>query len=223
MTSADFDPNSPQYGYPPAGSPQWSHAQPGGLGMRFFARLIDGILVNIVVFLLSIFLFDRDYWCLVTGLFSGVLMFGYFVLFEVSQQRHPGQEAARPGCPRPGRGAETGCEAVRHPQLVHVARRGALPRPAAGVRRLRRHRGDDQRQPHQAGQARRVGRRYPGRQELRYVKISRRCCRRSSPTSTAIPCSSGASGSKASNCDFTNAAGMKWPWPAGLPASDQFR
>jgi uncharacterized RDD family membrane protein YckC len=84
MTSADFDPNSPQYGYPPAGSPQWARAQPGGLGARFFARLIDGILVNIVVFVLSIFLFSQDYWWLVTGLFSGVLMFGYFVLLEVT-------------------------------------------------------------------------------------------------------------------------------------------
>lgn len=46
--------------------------------------MIDGILVNIVAFFLSMFLFDRDYWFLVTGLFSGVLMFGYFVLFEVT-------------------------------------------------------------------------------------------------------------------------------------------
>jgi uncharacterized RDD family membrane protein YckC len=84
MTSADFDPNSPQYGYPPAGSPQWAHAQPGGLGARFFARLIDGILVNIAAFVLLIFLFDQDYWFLVNGLFSGVLMFGYFVLLEVT-------------------------------------------------------------------------------------------------------------------------------------------
>jgi uncharacterized RDD family membrane protein YckC len=92
MTPADFDPNSPEYGYPPADSPQWSHAHPGGLGARFFARLIDGIVVNIVVFLLSVFLFDRDYWWLVTGLFSGVLMFGYFVLFEVSQGSTPGKK-----------------------------------------------------------------------------------------------------------------------------------
>ena len=68
-TPADFDPNP---------------GRPGGLGRRFFARVIDGILVNIVAFLLSFFLFDRDYWFLVTGLFSGVLMFGYFVLFEVT-------------------------------------------------------------------------------------------------------------------------------------------
>jgi uncharacterized RDD family membrane protein YckC len=83
MTPADFDPNSPQYGYPPADSPQWSHAQPGGLGMRFFARLIDGILVNLAALGLSIVLFDWDYWWMVTGLFSGVMMFGYFVLLEV--------------------------------------------------------------------------------------------------------------------------------------------
>ena len=79
MTSADFN---PQYGYPPAGSP---HGRPGGLGARFVARFIDGILINIVVFVLSLVLFDRDYWWLVTGLFSGVLMFGYFVLLEVTQ------------------------------------------------------------------------------------------------------------------------------------------
>jgi uncharacterized RDD family membrane protein YckC len=92
MTPADFDPNSPQYGYPPAGSPQGSPTRPGGLGLRFFARLIDGILVNIVAFVLSIFLFDTDYWFLATGLFSGALMFGYFVLFEVSQGATPGKK-----------------------------------------------------------------------------------------------------------------------------------
>jgi uncharacterized RDD family membrane protein YckC len=91
MTSADFDPDSPQYGYSPAGPPQWAHAQPGGLAARFFARLIDGILVNIVAFLLSMFLFDKGYWYLATGLFSGVLMFGYFVLFEVTYGATPGK------------------------------------------------------------------------------------------------------------------------------------
>ena len=92
MTSADFDPNSPQYGYPAAGSPPWAHAHPGGIGRRFFARVIDGILVNIVAFLLSFFMFDRDYWFLATGLFSGVLMFGYFVLFEVTYGASPGKK-----------------------------------------------------------------------------------------------------------------------------------
>lgn len=56
--------------------------KPGGLTRRFLARLIDGILVNIVAVLLAFFAFDRDYWFLTTGVFSGVLMFGYFVLFE---------------------------------------------------------------------------------------------------------------------------------------------
>ena len=83
MTSADFDPNAPQYRFP-AGSPQRPYVQPGDLAPRFFARLIDGILVNIVVFVLTLFFFP-DYWWLVTGLFSGVLMFGYFVLLEVTQ------------------------------------------------------------------------------------------------------------------------------------------
>ena len=84
MTTPDFDPNSPQYGYPPADSPRWSHAQPGGVGVRFFARVIDGILVNLAALGLSVVLFDWDYWWMVTGLFSGVLMFGYFVLLEVN-------------------------------------------------------------------------------------------------------------------------------------------
>ena len=83
MTSADFDPNSPAYRFP-AGSPQRPYVQPGGLAQRFFARLIDGIVVNIVVFVLTLFVFP-DYRWLVTGLFSGVLMFGYFVLLETTQ------------------------------------------------------------------------------------------------------------------------------------------
>jgi uncharacterized RDD family membrane protein YckC len=84
MTSADFDPS---FGY----AAQGSGGRAGGLGTRFFARFIDGILVNIVVFLVSFFLLDQDYWWLVTGLFSGVLMFGYFVLFEVSNGATPGK------------------------------------------------------------------------------------------------------------------------------------
>lgn len=77
MTSADFDPN---YSYAPHGG----GGRAGGLGARFFARLIDGVLVNVVAFVLSLFVFEDDYPWLVTGLFSGALMFGYFVLFEVT-------------------------------------------------------------------------------------------------------------------------------------------
>jgi uncharacterized RDD family membrane protein YckC len=78
MTSADFDPS---YGY----APHRGSGRPGGLGARFLARLMDGVLVNVVAFFLSLFLFEDQYPWLVTGLFSGVLMFGYFVLFEVTQ------------------------------------------------------------------------------------------------------------------------------------------
>jgi uncharacterized RDD family membrane protein YckC len=51
MTTGDPDPNSPQYGYPPPSA----HGQhPGGLGVRFLARLIDGIIVNIAAFVRSL-------------------------------------------------------------------------------------------------------------------------------------------------------------------------
>jgi uncharacterized RDD family membrane protein YckC len=93
MTPADFDPSSPQYGYPSANQPPPARAQqPGGLGLRFLARLIDGIVVNIVAFLLSLFLFEKDSLFLATSLFSGILMFGYFVFFEVTYGSCPGKK-----------------------------------------------------------------------------------------------------------------------------------
>jgi uncharacterized RDD family membrane protein YckC len=85
MTSADFDPH---YGHPPADSP---HGRAGGLGSRFFARLIDGILVMPLVFVLGYFLFDKDDWLLVAGLLRGILHFGYFVFFEVTYGVTPGK------------------------------------------------------------------------------------------------------------------------------------
>ena len=65
--------------------------QPGGLGLRFAARLIDGIIVNIVAFVLA-FAIDAlsNYW--VTGLFSGLLTFIYFVAFETTQGWTPGKK-----------------------------------------------------------------------------------------------------------------------------------
>jgi uncharacterized RDD family membrane protein YckC len=90
MTSADFSPHSPEYRRAPAGSSQRPYIHPGSLGPRFFARLIDGVLVNFVAFVLTLFFFP-DYWWLVTGVFSGVLMFGYFVLFEVTRGASPGK------------------------------------------------------------------------------------------------------------------------------------
>lgn len=47
------------------------------------------MLVNILAVVLSIFVFGDQYPFLVTGLFSGVLTFGYFVLFETTQGASP--------------------------------------------------------------------------------------------------------------------------------------
>lgn len=95
MTTGDFDPNGPGYSsgygqpgaYPPPqgwGQPSAWGQKPGGLGRRFWARLLDGVFIYIVAIVLSLFFFDDDYPFLVTGLFSGVLTFGYFILFEVT-------------------------------------------------------------------------------------------------------------------------------------------
>ena len=65
--------------------------QPGGLGVRFFARLIDGIIVHIFGFFLA-FVLDVLSSIWVTGLFSGLLTFIYFVAFEVSQGWTPGKK-----------------------------------------------------------------------------------------------------------------------------------
>lgn len=92
MTTGDFDPNAPQYGeagaYPP---PPAAGGEPGGLGLRFLARLIDGILVGIVAILLAV-LIGATSNILVTGLFSGLLTFIYFVAFEVTQGWSPAKK-----------------------------------------------------------------------------------------------------------------------------------
>ncbi len=89
MSTGDFDPNYPPQtgGYPP---PPPYGAQPGGLGIRFLARIIDGIIVGFLAGILtSLFGFGKDTimgvpsYSLVAGLFSGLLMFAYFVGFEV--------------------------------------------------------------------------------------------------------------------------------------------
>lgn len=105
MTSGNFGPDSPGYGpqygqpggYPPpqswgAPQPSWGlqpGTRPGTLGRRFVARVLDGVLVGVISTVLSVFVFSDDYPFLVTGLFSGVLTFGYFVLFEVTQGATP--------------------------------------------------------------------------------------------------------------------------------------
>jgi uncharacterized RDD family membrane protein YckC len=81
---------NPQYGeqgaYPPV-----SGGQPGGLLVRWLARIIDGILVAIVSYAL---VFATDSWSnvMVTGLFTGVLTFVYFLAFEQLIGSTPGKK-----------------------------------------------------------------------------------------------------------------------------------
>lgn len=82
----------PSYGsdprsYPP---PFPASLEPAGLVVRFFARLIDGIIVGIVSFVLSFFT-DTLSSIWVTGLFTGLLMFVYFLAFETTQGWTPGK------------------------------------------------------------------------------------------------------------------------------------
>jgi uncharacterized RDD family membrane protein YckC len=61
------------------------------LGLRFAARLIDGIIVNVVAFIIAFAIGSvSNYW--VTGLFSGLLMFLYFLAFESTQGWTPGKK-----------------------------------------------------------------------------------------------------------------------------------
>jgi uncharacterized RDD family membrane protein YckC len=90
MTTGDFQPQPGQYGEPGAYPPP-SGQEPGGLALRFAARLIDGIIVNIVAFVLAFAIGAlTNYW--VTGLFSGLLMFLYFLAFETTQGWTPGKK-----------------------------------------------------------------------------------------------------------------------------------
>ncbi|HME47614.1 RDD family protein [Mycobacterium sp.] len=89
MTTGDFDPGDAG-AYPEAPRPTRGR-QPGPLGLRFVARLIDGIIVGLVGFLLAV-LFHVSGDILITGLFSGLLTFIYFVAFEVTQGWTPAKK-----------------------------------------------------------------------------------------------------------------------------------
>lgn len=89
MTSGSFEPQPGQYGQPGGGYP--TGGQPGGLLIRWFARIIDGIIVGIVSWLLA-FATDSASNIMVTGLFTGVLMFVYFFAFETTQGWTPGKK-----------------------------------------------------------------------------------------------------------------------------------
>ncbi|WP_101947064.1 RDD family protein [Mycobacterium sp. 3519A] len=90
MTSGEYQPQPGQYGEP-GGYSQPVGQEPGGLVPRFVARFIDGIIVNVVAIVIAIAIGSlNNYW--VTGLFSGLLMFLYFLVFESSQGWTPGKK-----------------------------------------------------------------------------------------------------------------------------------
>ena len=109
MTTGNYDPNAsgdpniPSYpgGYPPPPNPYGAGhpapqigygyaSNPGGLGLRWGARVIDGLLVTIVAWVLAMVV-GASSSILVTGLFTGALMFVYFVAMEVTQGRTLGK------------------------------------------------------------------------------------------------------------------------------------
>jgi uncharacterized RDD family membrane protein YckC len=91
MTSGDFQPQPGPYGEPGGYPPPSGGQEPGGLGLRFVARLIDGVIVGIVAFVLA-FAIDAVTNVWITGLFSGLLTFIYFVAFETTQGWTPGKK-----------------------------------------------------------------------------------------------------------------------------------
>jgi uncharacterized RDD family membrane protein YckC len=80
---------APSYGYP--GQGPVGGAQPGSLGIRFAARLIDSIIVSVVSWIIA-FAVSGDSYVYVGGILAGLLTFGYFVGFEVSQGWTPAKK-----------------------------------------------------------------------------------------------------------------------------------
>lgn len=82
MTTGGFDQQPSTYS---------TGGQPGGLLPRWLARIIDGIVIAIVAFFLA-FATDSLSNVWVTGLFTGLLTFVYYVAFEVTQGWTPGKK-----------------------------------------------------------------------------------------------------------------------------------
>jgi uncharacterized RDD family membrane protein YckC len=83
------DPYGVPGGYPSTPPTAWG-GRPGSLGIRWGARIIDGLLVGLVAGLLAS-LFNSGTSIMVTGIFTGLMMFVYFVAFEVTQGRTLGK------------------------------------------------------------------------------------------------------------------------------------
>jgi uncharacterized RDD family membrane protein YckC len=88
MTTGGFDPQfgDSSYGVPPA-----RNVEAGPLLPRFFARVIDGVIVGVVGSII-LFALRMQSSIMVTGLFTGVLMFAYFVAFETTKGWTPGKK-----------------------------------------------------------------------------------------------------------------------------------
>src|SRR3954462_12063981 len=104
MASGGAQPQPEPYGEP-GGYPPPGGQAPGGLGVRFGARLIDGIIVNIVAFVIAFAIGSlNNYW--VTGLLSGLLTFLYFLAFESTQGWTPGKRVLSLSVRGPGGAAK---------------------------------------------------------------------------------------------------------------------
>lgn len=95
MTAGGYG-HAPDYGgqfpggrFPGGQMPPPGPTRPAGLMVRFFARLVDGLIVMILSAVLP-FVFDADIW--VTGVFSGAAMFLYFLAFEITVGWTPGKK-----------------------------------------------------------------------------------------------------------------------------------
>ncbi|AFM17783.1 putative membrane protein/domain protein [Mycolicibacterium chubuense NBB4] len=89
MTS-DYPPQPGQYGTP-GGYPAPGRREPGSLGLRFAARIIDGLIVGIVGGII-VWAIGAASSVWITGLFTGALTFLYFLAFEVTQGWTPGKK-----------------------------------------------------------------------------------------------------------------------------------
>ena len=95
-------PQSGQYGHPGAYPPPGSGPQPGGLGVRIVARVIDNLIVAIpagIILALAWSAAGSDTGLaglaashMVTGLFVGLLTFAYYVTFEITQGWTPAKK-----------------------------------------------------------------------------------------------------------------------------------
>jgi uncharacterized RDD family membrane protein YckC len=85
MTTGDFE------AQPSPANDRYTLTDPGGLLVRFLARVVDGIIVGIVGSVI-VFALHVQSNLVVTGLFTGVLTFVYFVAFEVTRGWTPGKK-----------------------------------------------------------------------------------------------------------------------------------